>query len=1159
MNHSSSIIASILLAVSSLHAQNVSGSIKGSVLDPAASAIPGAEVTLTQTSTGASSKAISNATGLFVFPNVLAGEYRVQVAHPGFRRQERSNIMVTSGEIRDLGNLTLQLGEVKEAVSVVDTPPALQLASGEVSGVVSGDQMNELALKGRDFFALVSLLPGVVDDGSVSRETASHSAFAGISINGGRSDNKNFTVDGIGALDTGSNNSVHYEPNMDSIAEVKVLTSNYQAEYGRSAAGLISVITKGGGQQFHGSGWFNYRHEQLNANSFFRNRTGLIKPPYRYRIGGYSIGGPAYIPHKFNSGKNKLFFFASQEFTRQKVDSGSQFRLMPTTLERAGNFSKTVDTNGKLISIVDPDTKVAFPGNIVPATRFNKYGQAILNFFPLPNYTDADPTLVNTQNYKATASSVRPRRNDMLRFDAYASSKLNGYFRWIADTEETIDPFGQFNFLLSPTRSPNPGHGYAGHVTYTISPSLLYEVTLGKSFNIAGGAPADPEAVSRSRVGDLPQLFPNKVTSSAPSELNDSKQMPNITFGSPPANPPAVTVNNKQHVNHNDTYDLTNNFSWVKSSHNVKAGVYYHHNDKVQIQGDAWNGVLNFTPDKNNPYNTGNGYSNALLGYFNTYNESTQGANFHAKYWSVEFFVQDNWRVNRRLTLDYGMRFYHLQPQIDENFSISTFKAQDFNPSKAPRLYMPGFDAKRNRVAVDPLTGETTFAALIGQYVPGTGNLSNGMSVAGKDGNLWGVFGIPAITAAPRFGFAYDLFGDSRTVLRGGIGVFIDRVRQLINANTLNNPPVSYSPTSYYGNLATFNQTGTQAGSGLGPSNLFYTFPQDTAPQPSIMSYSLGIQHALPSKIVLNVSWVANLSRHLLQQRNINPIPIGARLNPANQDPTQPGKPLPDNFLRPYPGIGDLNTYEFASAANYNSMQAQLQRRMSKGLRFGGSFTWSKSLGVSNTYNGAVSPYFAPRQRDYGPLNFDRKYILALNYTYDLPNLGQRMRNRLVGLITDRWIVSGVTTFSTGAPVSPTWSTTSAAEISGSTEAARLTVVGNPILPKSERTFFRNFATEAFAPTPVGGFGNAGVGILRKPGIQNWDIAVSRAFNIGLGESRPLLLRAETYNTFNHTNFTNMNVAARFDNAGNQTNLNFGAFTTARDGRVAAFSLRLRF
>jgi hypothetical protein len=517
------LLLSLAFAACSLHAQNISGSIKGALLDPAGAPVPNVEITLTNAATGAAAQATSNAAGLFVFNSVLAGGYTVHLTATGFKRQEVTGIEITAGEIRDLGNVNLVLGEVREAVTVLDSPPAIQLASGEKSGLVSGDQMNELALKGRDFFDLMTLMPGVVDDGSVSRETASHAAIGGISINGGRSDNKNFTVDGIGALDTGSNNTVHYQPNMDSIAEVKVLSSNYQAEYGRSAGGLISVVTKGGGQQFHGSGWFNYRHEQFNANTFFRNRSGLGKPPYRYAIGGYSIGGPAYIPHKFNTGKSRLFFFASQEFTRQKVDQGSQFRNMPTALEREGDFSQSVDTNGRQIRVTDPTTKAAFPGNIIPASRITKTGQAILKFFPLPNYVDPDPTLVNSQNYRATASGVRPRRNDMIRIDAYASSKLNGYFRWIQDVEQTENPFGQFNFLSSSSIAPNPGHGYAGHITYTASPVLLNEFTIGKSYNISAGRPSDPAAVDRKLVGDIPQWFPNAPTSSAKTELEDAR------------------------------------------------------------------------------------------------------------------------------------------------------------------------------------------------------------------------------------------------------------------------------------------------------------------------------------------------------------------------------------------------------------------------------------------------------------------------------------------------------------------------------------------------------------------------------------------------------------------------------------------------------------
>ena len=1144
-----------LVVCAALHAQNVSSSVKGILTDPADAPIPNAELVLTNAATGTSATTISSAAGLFVFPSVLAGSYRLQVTAAGFKRQELTGIEVLAGEIRDVGAVRLAIGEVKEAVTVLDSPPPIQLASGEKSGLVSGDQLNELALKGRDFFALMSMLPGVVDDGSVARETASHASFGGISINGGRSDNKNFTVDGIGALDTGSNNTVHYEPNMDSIAEVRVLTSNYQAEYGRSAAGLISVVTKGGGQQFHGSGWFNYRHEEFNANNFFRNRSGLPKPPYRYRIGGYSIGGPVYIPKKFNTSKSRLFFFASQEFTRQKVDSGNQFRNMPTALEREGNFSDSRDTNGRVITITDPTTKAPFPGNIIPAARFDKSGQALLKFFPLPNYVEPDPTLRYSQNYRATASGVRPRRNDMIRIDAYASQKLNGYFRWINDAELGEDPFGSFNFLYSPALTPQPGHGYAAHLTYTASPVLLDELTVGKSFNRAGGRPSDPDAVARTVAGDIPQWFPNTPKTHEKTELNDSRQMPNISFGGTPVNPPAVTVNNKQHVNHNDTWDITNNVNWVKGTHSLKTGIYVHLNDKVQVQGDLWNGTVNFAVDRNNPFNTGDGFSNALLGIFNTYTESSQGAFFHAKYWTIEFFVQDNWRVNRKLTLDYGMRFYHPNPQIDLNYSISTFTARNYDSTKAPRLYRPGLDASRNRVAVDPLTGATTFAALIGQYVPGTGDPANGMRVAGKDGNPWGVFGVRAVSPAPRIGFAYDPFGKGKTVIRGGAGVFVDRVRQLINANTLNNPPISYSPIAYYGNLATLTQTN----GGLGPSNITYTPPTDLAQQPSITSFSLGVQQTLPARIVADVSYVGNVSRHLLQARNINPIPIGARLDPKYQDPTQAGRPLPDNFFRPYAGIGDLIVYEFASSANYHSLQVQVQRRMARGLRFGVAFTKGKALGVSNAYTGLVSSYFAPRQRDYGPLNFDRSHVLSVNFTWDLPQPGRRLNNRWMGALTDRWSVSGIASFVSGSPFTPTFTTTANTEISGSTDAARVTVIGDPKLSKGDKTFFRNFNTDAFAPTPVGGFGNAGVGILRRPGTNNWDIALSRAFKIGLGEGRPLALRLESYNTFNHTQFDNLNIAARFDGAGNQTNPNFGAFTSSRAGRVVSGSLRFRF
>ena len=1137
-----------------LTAQNISGSVKGTVTDPTGAAIANADVRLVNKSTGAVANTVSTPAGLFVFPSVLAGSYDLTIEAPGFQQYQRTGIELTASEIRDLGTVSLTIGESRSTISVVDTAAALQLASGEKAGVVTGRQLNQLALKGRDFMSLVSLMPGVVDDGSQSRNTASRSAFGGVYINGGRNDMKNFTVDGVTDIDTGSNGNLHYQPNMDSVAEVKVLVSNYQAEYGRSAAGLVSVITKGGTQQFHGSGWWSHRHEQFNANNFFRNRVGLDRVPYRYNIAGFSLGGPVYIPKHFNQDKSRLFFFVSQEYTRQKVDAGNQFRNMPTELERRGDFSRSFDTNGRLIPVLDPTTGRAFPGNIIPASRINSSGQHILDFFPLPNYVDPDPAQVYRQNYKAAASGANPRRNDMLRFDVYASEKLNGFFRWIRDDDVRTLPFQGFNYVYTTSLNPVPGHGYAGHVTYTISPTLLNEATIGKSWNSSRTEIGDPAAVDRSVLGTIPQWFPNELTSGSATEKIDSRMLPNISFGATPVNSPAVTINNIQHENHNDTWDITDNLSWIKGSHTIKTGVYINLTDKVQVQGDIWNGAFNFGVNRNNPYDTGHGYANALLGIFNTYTESDRDINFDAKYWTTEFYVQDNWRVNRRLTLDYGLRFYHMNPQTAADRSFAAFDPQAYDPARAPVLYRPGLDGNGTRVAVDPVTGTTTFAALIGKYVPGTGEPANGMRVGGVNGYRPGLYGVAPLSVTPRFGFALDVFGQGKTVLRGGAGVFLDRPRQLLNGGTANNPPIAYRPTLYYGNLDTF------AGSSgaIGPSDSSFVFPAEKAQMPSVTSFSFGIQQQLPFESVLDISYVGSVSSHLLQARNLNPIPMYARFDPKNADPTLRNTPLPDDFFRTYPGLGDLMANEFAASSNYHSLQSRFERRFSRGFSFGVAYTWSKVLGIASGYNEASTSYFDFRTREYGPLDFDRSHVFALNYIYDLPKLGQKLGSKWLGVVTDNWTVSGVTSFSSGAPFMPTFTTTYTTDITGSSEGPRITVVGKAPLSKDEKTFQRNFNTQAFALTPVGSFGNAAPGILRQPGINNWDISLRKAFPLGQ-ESRLLQFRAEFYNAFNHTQFRTVDSAARFDQSGAQVNGNFGAFTSARDGRVISFMLRLQF
>ena len=267
-------------------------------MDSKGAAVPGANALLTDQATRLSVKTVSNSLGIVNFPVVLAGDYTLTVNAAGFEKYVRTGIRLTSGEIRDLGTLTLTIGAVGQSVSVTDVITPLQAASGERSGTVSGEQLNALALKGRDFFALAALLPGVVDTSANTRDATSVNAISGIIINGGRDESKNFTVDGVTSMDTGSNTGVHFEPNMDSIAEVKILSANYQAEYGRNSGGTISVITRGGGASYHGAGWWTHRNEEFNANNFFNNSTGLPRTRYRFNVEGFSFGGPVPSPQK---------------------------------------------------------------------------------------------------------------------------------------------------------------------------------------------------------------------------------------------------------------------------------------------------------------------------------------------------------------------------------------------------------------------------------------------------------------------------------------------------------------------------------------------------------------------------------------------------------------------------------------------------------------------------------------------------------------------------------------------------------------------------------------------------------------------------------------------------------------------------------------------
>jgi hypothetical protein len=1136
---------SLLLAVAAAHPQNISGTVSGTVKDPVGSVIPNAAVTLTNQATGVAQKIATNEAGLFVFSSVLPGTYSLEVSVTGFRSHQVSNLAVTANERRSLGDITLQVGQLQERVQVFAEATPIQTASSERSGSISGDQILNLGAKGRDFLSLVSALPGVIDMRAGSREvTMTGNVLQGLHINGGRESSIMYALDGISAVDTGSNTSVHNEPNMDAIGEVKVLTSNYQAEFGRNSAGTINVIIKNGTQDFHGSAYWYYRHETLNANSFFNNRTSTPKPIYRFNSGGFSLGGPVYVPGKWNTTKSKLFFFFSEELVRRRLYPGVRFVTTPTALQRSGDFTDTRETNGALILIKDPTTGQNFPGNLVPKARVHSLGQSILSFFPLPNYVEADPALRYSRNYRSNVSGSNPRRQDVIRVDYSVSPTLTAYFRGIRDNDDENWPYGSWvagdlNYDLTNTLRPQRGRGAVLNLTKLISPTTVNDFTMGATTRGQTFNPVDKDKVARSKMGNVGQWYPAS---------NESGAIPNVTFGGVPSaiNP---SLGNIPYTNENPVFTFANNLSKVIGTHSLKFGVYIERMRKDEVGGPNTRGSFAFGRNASNPFDSNYAFSNALLGNFDNYSEGTFRPYSHYRYTQVEFYAQDAWKISSRLTLDFGVRFYNAPQAHDDRFAITTFDPATYDAKAAAVLIRPGKNAAGTRVGVDPRTGLIYPVPYIGLFVPGSGNYAPGMVVGGKGYNP-SLYDTPLLSIGPRLGFAFDPKGDGKMAIRGGFGLFYDRPQGNVYSGTNGQPPVAYTPTLHFSSLDTF----LQSAGAIGPSGV--NAPQvGKQPLPQVMNFSLGVQREIGFQSVVDAAYVGSLGRHLLYARDINAIPMYARFNPANADATT-GSPLADNFLRPYQGLGSINVRGFGATSNYHALQVTANRRMSRGLQFGASYTFSKTLGVNAGDFDSVSPYFSMRQRNYGLLSYDVPHLLAINYAWSIPSPAKN--NKALDLVLGNWQVSGVTSFLSGTPFTPGFSTSDSIDLTGSAEGARITVLGDPSLPKGDRTFYRNFNTEVFARTPARDFGNAGIGLLRGPGANNWDLSISKRIPVS-GEARYFQFRSELYNAFNHTQFSGLDTGARFNPAGQQINANFSAYNGAREPRRIQLSLRFMF
>jgi hypothetical protein len=1135
---SSTLLFAVMLIASTALAQVTSGTISGTVKDPTGAVISGATVTISNPSNGLTRTVTTSDSGEFSAPGLYPGTYTIKVESPGFKQLESSGFVLSAAAKLDAGELVLAIGAAADSVSVTADVGQIQLqtSSGERSDLITSKQLNDVAMNGSNVLDYMKLIPGVVS--SFDGHASGTGGLDSMNINGTRANQHEFTIDGASNVDTGNNGGTHVTINTDAIEEVKILNSNYQAEFGKAAGGQIAIVTKGGTDQFHGDVSFIHRNEGMNANNWFASQSTPVTPKafYRYNFTGYTLGGPVIIPGTgFNKNKGKLFFFWSQEFYSQKIpQQGLTQFYTPTAAERQGDFSSSVDGNGNPIEISGPGIT---NNKIVPTAAqqavFSQV-QKILNLFPLPNITGN-----NSYNYQAALSGTDPRREDILRIDYQLNDKNRLFGRWIHNTDHQAGPFGSFGLPCSGNiqfpggcTQNHPGWNFSANLVSTITPTVLNEFSVGPSHTLSYVTGVNGN-VSRGVNGiTLPLLVP--VTS--------DQSIPDMSFGGlSGVNFGGSYLGATPWHQANTTINVNDNLTWVRHNHTLKAGLFYQRNRKDQIAWGNINGQFNFSNAQTSPSSCpvsaptcalGDPFASALLGDFSSFGQSTARPTGYFRYNQLEFFVQDTWKITARLTLDYGMRFAWIPPQYDAKNQIALFDPSAYKAADA--------------VTIDPNSGNIITAD--------GGNPLNGI-VYTKSGQLpAGGWGGRGIMPEPRFGFAFDLFGDHKTILRGGAGMMHDRTQGNLIFNTVfNNPAVVQTPSVSNDNIANLPTLSTSSAETPVLTNVLGAARDGKVP--TVYSFSLGVQHEIGKGTTLDIAYVGTMSRHLVTSRDINAMPYGAAFLRQNQDPNcvdnestpqpvfpggvvpavQPGlqpqyaaagydfngfcaygfHAFTSAYLLPYKGYGTgnggLQYLEFSGTSNYNSLQVSLQRRFSKGLTFGAAYTWSKSLTTANSDQDVQDTFNA--LLDYRAASWDRTHVFAANYVYDLPNLTKHFGGpKWLSYLTDNYQLSGVTQLMTGTPIDlnngfgfPPGSVTGSDQYGAIPFYLTLDQNKNLVLPT------------------IGAPQRGTRDILRAGGMQNWDMSLFKNIKLGSNERRYLQLRGEAFNIFNHPNFQDKN------------------------------------
>ncbi|OLE11717.1 MAG: collagen-binding protein [Acidobacteria bacterium 13_1_20CM_4_56_7] len=1110
--------------------------ITGTVADPSGGLVANVSISLRSLSTGQVRQVTSNTSGAYRFANVGVGRYTLEASMPGFEKFTKTDIVVNVAQTLE-EDISLKVGSAQETVTVAADALQVQSQTNEISSLISGQQVSQLATNGRNVTALAALGTGKSNTlpsyGGVNALTTANS----ISFNGTRNTHNIYLVDGGELNDRGCGGCFSSLPSIDALSEFQTLDSNYGPDYGIGSGGTITMVIKSGTRDFHGALWEFNRNEDYQANNYFLNSARKARPKFRLNVPGGNFGGPL--------GKN-TFFFVNEEWRRQI--QGSTPAVVNTIA--AANFptlgaplTYTVPSNGKvpIVPATSDPAKLAlyaadgltagqpFPGNTIPANLIDQNAILELNAgtFPHPN--------LGTSQFISSIPQTTNVREDVVRIDHNINSKfqLMGHYLHDAVTQTVYPPlWGNSTYPTVGSAMLNPSWSSTVKLAQTYSPSLLNETSFLFSGNTIHLSPITGPGGSFVQPGGW------TATSFFPLADNIGSRMPEVRLGAPYN----TTWSSSYYPWKNSYfgYESRDDLSWTRGRHQFKFGFSWLHavkNQQLQAntQGTAVFGAASFSLDS---------YVNFLLGDADSF---TQLQFLAGKHWvnnNYGVYGNDNWRITTRLTLNLGLRYDGLPHAFERFNQFANFVPAQYD-SSLPYPLNP--DGTLNPASLTSFGGQSFYL--------------NGIKEAGVGGFPVGNVHNSYNTIEPRVGFAYNLGSDGKTALRGGVGLFFERVQGNDVYNAALNPPFAYQPSAtniYLSNPNTSAVTGVTTAQTF-PSTMT-TLEYNYRP-PGTAMFSLGIQRQLAQSVVASVQYVGSRGWDQSNDRSINTLPltdIAHRQGVAGQipDPNNPTKNLPPlnaNLYRQFPGFSTITQEENESNFAYNSLQASLRMENRHGLTVQLAYTWSHEIDeVSNDLNAVSNPFDVAYDRGSGAL--DRRNIFNANYVYSLPFF-VKSSSRALHTVLGGWQFSGITVLQSGTPIPIRYTGPDTLGLGGGT-TNRMNQVAAVSHPHTVNAWF---STSSFANPvapwkggPNNGFGNARKDAVVGPGLFNFNLSLFKTIALTSRERGPAVeLRFESFNTFNHTEFNGVDTGSN--------DANFGHVTSTYDPRVLQLGAKFSF